>query len=235
MDRDTALNKIRKCLALAGSSNPHEAAAAMRQAQKLMREHNVSETDVSLADVCEKGIKAPSNRISMWQSKLARSVADAFGCEIYYSRHTKLGITRMHRATDVVFIGVGASAEVASYAFDVLLRQATRDRAIHIAAQSKKIKQRTKTARGDAFAIAWVIAVQAQLDKFVGNPAAEQLLVTYMQTHHADLGTFEPVARHVNRHVRDDSFVSGHLAGKQARLDRAVSASAPVPQIKSEV
>jgi hypothetical protein len=35
MDRETALTKIKKCLALAKSSNEHEAAAAMRQAQKL--------------------------------------------------------------------------------------------------------------------------------------------------------------------------------------------------------
>jgi protein-tyrosine-phosphatase len=223
MDRDSAIKKIKKCLALAGSSNPHEAASAMRQAQKLMQEHGVSETDVSLADVSEKGTKAPSNTVSVWQSKLARSVAEAFGCELYYCRHVKLVFNRAQRSTDVVFIGVGAAAEVASYAFDVLLRQAIRDRATHIAAQSKKLKQRTKTARGDAFALAWVVAVQEQLDKFVGNPASADLVVTYMQQNHADLGQFTPAARHLNRHVHDDSYTSGHSAGKKARLERGVA------------
>ncbi len=226
MDRDSAIKKIKKCLALAGSSNPHEAASAMRQAQKLMQEFGVSETDVSLADVSEKGTKAPSNTVSVWQSKLARSVADAFGCELYYCRHAKLVYCQVKRSTDVVFIGIGAAAEVASYAFEVLLRQAIRDRAAHIAGQSKKLKQRTKTARGDAFALAWVIAVQDQLDKFVGSQTSADLVMTYMQQNHADLGEFKPAARHLNRHVRDDSYTSGHQAGRNARLERAVGGSA---------
>ena len=33
MNRDDALKKIKKCLALGRSANEHEAAAAMRQAQ----------------------------------------------------------------------------------------------------------------------------------------------------------------------------------------------------------
>ena len=43
--KDTALAKIKKCLALAASPNPHEAAAATRQAQKLMAEYGLTETD----------------------------------------------------------------------------------------------------------------------------------------------------------------------------------------------
>ncbi len=48
MTRDKALAKIKKCLALGRSTNPHEAAAAMRQAQKLMAEHGLNDTDVKL-------------------------------------------------------------------------------------------------------------------------------------------------------------------------------------------
>ena len=38
MNRDDALKKIKKCLALSRSANEHEAAAALRQAQALMRD-----------------------------------------------------------------------------------------------------------------------------------------------------------------------------------------------------
>lgn len=232
MNRDSAIKKIKKCLALAGSSNAHEAAAAMRQAQKLMQEHGVSETDVTLADVSEKHIPAPSNTISSWQASLARSVAAAFGCEHYYCRTAKIGSGyRLVRSTNVVFVGVGAAAEVASYAFEVLLRQATRDRSAHIASQSKKLKPRTKTARGDAFAMAWVHAVQQQLDKFTGSEANAHLVATYMGQQHGDMGELKPAARHLSRHVRDDSYVAGHTAGKKAKLDRAVSAGEAQPLI----
>lgn len=46
MDRETLLKKIKKCLALGKSSNEHEAAAALRQAQKLMEMHGLTEEDV---------------------------------------------------------------------------------------------------------------------------------------------------------------------------------------------
>lgn len=44
--RDKALDKIRKCLALSKSANEHEAAAALRQAQKMMEMHGLSEDDL---------------------------------------------------------------------------------------------------------------------------------------------------------------------------------------------
>ena len=43
------LDKIKKCLALASSANEHEAAAALRQAQKLMQAHGLTDQDVAAA------------------------------------------------------------------------------------------------------------------------------------------------------------------------------------------
>lgn len=46
MDRNKALDKIQKCLALGKSANEHEAAAALRQAQKLMERHGVTQQEL---------------------------------------------------------------------------------------------------------------------------------------------------------------------------------------------
>lgn len=62
MDRNKALDKIKKCLRLATSANPNEAAAAMRQAQALMRKHGIGQDDVSMADVMECTAVAGSKR-----------------------------------------------------------------------------------------------------------------------------------------------------------------------------
>ena len=43
------LDKISKLLALSESDNPNEAAIALERAQKLMKEHSVTMTDVSLS------------------------------------------------------------------------------------------------------------------------------------------------------------------------------------------
>src|SRR5512138_3426898 len=49
MDRNKAIERIRKCLALSKSPNEHEAAAALRQAQKLMQSHDISADEDGLA------------------------------------------------------------------------------------------------------------------------------------------------------------------------------------------
>ncbi|UCU92660.1 DUF2786 domain-containing protein [Hydrogenophaga taeniospiralis] len=47
MTRDEALKKIKKCLALSRSANEHEAAAALRHAQKLMQAFSLAEEDMA--------------------------------------------------------------------------------------------------------------------------------------------------------------------------------------------
>ena len=145
MNRDDALQKIKKCLALASSSNPHEAAVAMRQAQKLMQQFGLSEVDVTLADVAESTALAKTVDLVQWEAVLSSMVAQAFGCHAYTSQRRKLSQTLTYRRERVyVFVGVGAAAEVASYAYDVLSRQCAKDRRAHIATQPKTCKPKTK-------------------------------------------------------------------------------------------
>lgn len=51
MDKNKAIEKIKKCLALGKSANEHEAAQALKQAQALMREYGISDADVALSDI----------------------------------------------------------------------------------------------------------------------------------------------------------------------------------------
>ena len=61
MDKDDILRKIEKCLALAKSSEPAEA-AALRQAQALMREHGVSQLEAQAIGARECSVKAAARR-----------------------------------------------------------------------------------------------------------------------------------------------------------------------------
>ena len=58
MEHEKIIDKIKKCLALSNSDNPHEAAAGLRQAQKLMQMHGLNELDIELSDVQEMRAKA---------------------------------------------------------------------------------------------------------------------------------------------------------------------------------
>jgi hypothetical protein len=225
MNRDQALSKIKKCLALARSGNPHEAAAGLRQAQKLMAEHGLSETDVTLADVSEHGAKLRMKTTTPWESLLARKVADAFGCDfiikvtaqqIGYLSHS------VKRERIFNFIGIGAAPQVAAYAYEVLGRQCAKARSDHISKQPKNCKPITKTARGDEFAFGWVMAVQALLDQVAGNEANALLIEQFTAAHYPELKTVGAKDRTKGRNISTNDLHQGLLAGKSAQLNRGV-------------
>lgn len=228
MTRDQALQKIKKCLALAKSQNPHEAAAAMRQALKLMVEHNLDEQGVSLTDVSESKASTASQANVVWVHTLFGMVADAFGCKGYVEvgeRRLSTGNWAQHRRA--VFVGVGAAAEVASYAYEVLYRQCVKARLEHVRQQPKNCKPITKTARGDQFALGWAYGVRAMLDRFANSDRNQQLLENYMATKHPNLKTVESKNRAVGRNVRNDDLHKGVRAGERAQLQRGVGGVAP--------
>lgn len=223
MNRDQALSKIKKCLALAKSSNPHEAAAAMRQAQKLMTEHNVTETDVSLADVTESAAPARLNAATNWETALSGMIAQAFGCDCFCltSRYLTKALSLAKRR-EYIFVGVGAAPQVARYAYDVLSRQCARDRLAHIRKQPKSCKPITKTARGDEFALGWVYGVRSLVESFSGTERNQQLIEQYMAARYPDLRTSQVKDRAKGRNVSHNDIAQGHAAGKQAQLNRGV-------------
>ena len=83
------LNKIKKCLALAGSDNPNEAATAMRQAHALMEKHGVSSHEITMADIGESTVKSKTmarDKPAQWEARLAAMVGRAFGCQMLVKR-----------------------------------------------------------------------------------------------------------------------------------------------------
>lgn len=225
MNRDQAISKIKKCLALAKSSNPHEAAAGMRHAQKLMAEHGLNETDVTLADVCEHRAKLRMKTITPWESILARKVGEAFGCDhIIHTTERQIGYhsRSVQRTRTFNFIGVGAAPQVAAYAYEVLSRQCARARSEHIAKQPKNCKPITKTARGDEFAVGWVLSVQALLDQVAGNEANRLLIEQFTAARYPNLKAANTKDRTKGRNVSTNDLHQGMEAGKSAQLNRGV-------------
>lgn len=223
MDRETAIAKIKKCLALAQSSNANEAASAMRQAQKLMEMHGLNGIDVELSDVSEKSTEAHSNMLPAWEMLLAQVVATAFGCTHYINHGLKKQfMAAPKRTTGYVFVGVNPSSDIAAYAFRVLQRQCVADRLAHVREQNKRLKSSTRSGRGDAFALAWVRAVASMVQDFAGGEERSQLLLKYIELNHPGMRTVEPQRRDLNRFVRDESHAAGTAAGSRARLHRGV-------------
>lgn len=227
MTRDQALQKIKKCLALAKSTNPHEAAAGLRQAQKLMAEFGVNDDDVALSAVRTTTCTTRTNSQPRWEVLLAATISSAFGCETMWTRSGKW-VTwadaggRMVHKCEVVFIGVGSAAQIAGYAWDVLSRQCAKARLAHIRKQPARCKPITLTARGDEFAMGWVVGVSAKLDAFVGSECNVRLIEQYKATTWPDAEVLKPKDRAVGRNVSLNDRHDGFIAGRNAQLERGV-------------
>ncbi|MCG8991481.1 DUF2786 domain-containing protein [Laribacter hongkongensis] len=219
MDKQTAIEKIRKCLALAKSANEHEAAAALRQAQALMRKYGVQDGDILMAEVSEAKVKAGAKTKPVkWESQLSTTVADAFGCRKIFVQEWKAGYW--------TFIGCGPAAEVATYAYTVLMRQLRKARGEFQQTHCKRLVPASKTRRADLFCEAWVAAVRRQIEAFAGTPANAEALEVYMAKEYPNLGTLVPRDRQEGKNLRDgdvNARAAGWHAGRQAQLNHGVN------------
>lgn len=209
MDKEKALDKIKKCLALSRSANEHEAAQALKHAQALMAQYGVSESDVALADVGECRKKAPKTA-PKWHWRLVHLCGRAFGCERWHSNNFMGG--------SFVFCGLGGRPELAAYAYEVLLRQLKAARRQYIkTALSRVCDSRIKTARADKFCEGWVSQVASVVQDFARTDAEKELL-EYYQTN--KYGKFDVAkTRTVKAAVGWADYQKGLDAADGVRLD----------------
>lgn len=213
--------KIAKCLALASSSNPHEAAAAKRQADSLMLQYNLTIEDVGITQIQEKDTQKiiSDSKIPAYLKKLAETLALFFSCDVIYF----YGGTRY-----VTFFGMGHKPELAIYVFDVLRRQINNDRT----AYRKKLtryKPSNKTKLSDIFCDAWVANISRQVGAFAGTQQERQLIRAYIDKAY-------PSLTYTTRKAVDYSSLASHSvanaqaagaeAGKKASLYHAVNSTA---------
>lgn len=115
MDNSPVIEKIKKLLALANSSNEHEAALAAGHAQRLLSEHNLAMADIDASrqpDKADKVETAVSKNLPKWLRHLSAGVSGAFDCQAVH--HPAFG--------RLTFIGVGADVQIAAYTFTYLER-----------------------------------------------------------------------------------------------------------------
>lgn len=218
MQDESILRKIKKCLRLAESSNEHEAAAAIRQAQALMARHGLNQADIAISDIRESNTKAGAvSRPAQWEQALCCSVAGAFGCKVIHSREGK--------AAHWVFIGRDANPDIASHAFAQLYRQIKRARKAFIETQCDHLKSQTKTRRADIFCQGWLSAVSKQIAQHAGERDAE-VIKQYMEKKHSDIGELGASDRMKGRRATAadaNAFYAGKATGADASLHHGVN------------
>ena len=119
-DNKRILDKIQKCLALAESNNPHEAAQALKQAKKLMELYNIHESELAILDITESDpIKFKSGKllkIKDYEHTLFNLINLLFGVK------TLIRSDKVNSGNYCIFIGNKTDILVAEYAVAMLLR-----------------------------------------------------------------------------------------------------------------
>ncbi|MGN6229139.1 MAG: DUF7168 domain-containing protein [Dyella sp.] len=218
MDRTHILRKVKACLRLAASSNPNEAAAALRQAQAMMRAHGISHAEAMDVDEAEVNTRARGAEPARSVLLLAVLAADGFGARTIVCREKSWD----GASTVIRFYGCDGAAEIAAFAFTVLRRQMDADRLKHIA---RVRKRGNREARGEVFAMAWVNAV-AHLFPDAQIAEAKRLAIDeLMRVRYPDAGTSSGRDLTKRGKSSDDDAWAGHRAGKAAKLHRGVNGS----------
>ncbi|MFO7604656.1 MAG: DUF2786 domain-containing protein [Gammaproteobacteria bacterium] len=223
MENKKVLDKICKCLRLAESGNPHEAAMAMRQAQGLMKKYNIREDQVLAATVSEtiKSVASGTNP-PFWVLALSNMVADAFACQAFVAR-------RSGQASRFHFIGMGYAPEVAGYTFSVLHRQLKRARQEYV--QNLDIDSKSeKTRRGNVFAQAWLYRAARTVAEFSDKAEGKAAIDAYIREQYGALGSFAraPALTDLGDH---EVVLSGMRAADGVTLYKPMHQQDPAPRL----
>ncbi len=124
MTENEVFEKIKKLMALSQSSNENEASLALKRAQKLMQEYQISMEDVSFSEINEQSESIiPAMRDRVLYTTLASIISKAFGVD-FYIRFTLKKNSTATQASQTVFIGPKQRLESACYTYTILSRQA---------------------------------------------------------------------------------------------------------------
>lgn len=239
---DRIIRKIKHCLALAQSSNENEAATAMRQAQALMREYQLTETDVHLSDVGEaQSSISRTERRPMWDRQLSAVVAKVFNCKSLRSlRWCKIKQRRVEHAT---FVGVTPAQHIALYAYEALLAKLTYARKDYVSGvrSGRYRSDYSPATAGDHFALARVGEVRQKLHALIPRGEEDQALehkgagnqIVAVEAQHQTLITQFLANQEIGKARKNkpieldlDAQIAGMLAGAKVELHAGLATGA---------
>lgn len=246
MDLDATHRRIRKLLAIAGDSrgDPHEAAAAASQAEKIMRKFNLDHADVLRAGLkrdcamASRKVKANMKRDDQKRTILKRAPrwAGHLGFEVamLHDVQTRFAWDAPMGGVVVEFIGLSADVEVAAWMMDYLVGQMVLGVNGHGRAHRKAHGCAPSKVANAAFRDGFVCGLLAALQELRKSKAAE--LASHSAGSALAIAKAQAIAEHFgetaypkakSKAIRD---LAEFAAGRRASADvdvarRAVSAN----------
>lgn len=216
MSNDKVLDKIKKCLALAASPNSNEAATALRQAQKLMAKHGITETTIADSSIAEGQIHLKSaKRMSIEETWLLSICMSVFGVKVLRAKGD------LH----VRIFGEKDAIEVCKYAYDVLntqLTYATEKMRTELKLQGNsggELRRKLGTYRKG-----WLSEVNDKVEK-LHDPKMEESIDRVMRAAVGNVKLKSKTTRYSVNHEDANVYEKGRRDGEKASLNRAMSGS----------
>jgi len=204
MDRNKAIDRIRKCLALSKSPNEHEAAAALRQAQKLMQAHGIDPDEVELSvyvsDFVDHNDYEFARRKPMIIVCVCAIMTKAFGVQVVWEASP----TGKHR---IRYFGKKANVLLATHAHTVVYRAVNR-------AWSQYLKEKpwvkgVRNARA-SFVHGWCSQVAEKVADLSPDEEEKEKLDRKKREHYGhDLDAAKIGTRSVYTQLQDEGAVTG--------------------------
>ncbi|EKD40817.1 MAG: hypothetical protein ACD_74C00157G0002 [uncultured bacterium] len=219
-DKTTIIERVRKLLALATSSNEHEAALAAAHAQRLLAEHNLAMTDIEASQETMAANKVDINAAKTfpkWIQLLLAGVSEAFDCQAFHYRSGK-----------IIFIGVGADAQVAAYTFTYLqgtIRRLCRDYMKNHPSQGFMSPRKTTLVRNSYFLGAALTVFDALMKQKEETPVTTGALVpvkdALIKSAVNELGKVRTIKTRKS-YVDSEAFDQGQKDGATVSIQRGV-------------
>lgn len=152
------LEKIQKCLNLSKSSNPGEAANALRMVQAMMKKYGVTVAQVGLSEVKESKLEYHKNHVDRsWENAVIGLIENVFAVRIIISTCDS------YLPAELLFYGINSQAEVAAYIYEIVMRQLMRDRKKFVKTLPRRMTRTHKIEQADIYCKAWVCAVAGKV------------------------------------------------------------------------
>jgi hypothetical protein len=221
------VERIKKLLSLATSSEPHEASLALQRAQAMMAEHNISAEYAEVGEVVEEALRsiATASKVKGWEVRLLDGIAKAFGCALLFQRGRKYWTTNEERYGSYIFVGPKAEASLSKYAGAVLQRQLNRARAAFVATLPDYYSKVEKSREVDSYCTGWVVAALEKVTPLVPSAAQKKLVDEKV----AAIANPDATPKMNQRHGSHASMNAGFLDGKDAQLHRPMNENGGAP------
>lgn len=250
MTQTKILERIKKLMALASSSNEHEAALALQKAQELMAEHNLTEGKVLASGVTHIHLKSTQSvsKVKDWELILVQVICGQFNCEVMWQDGSSYA-TGKDVFGSFVIIGAKHNVEVAAYTAEVLLRKIVKARGQYLeqvkiehaqkydemvarastnimrnvwtSKYSRDLTRKQLTEYGDGFCRGWVVGVAKVVKQFSLNEDDQKAIDSYKQEQFRPSGDTKKAQ---DRSGNMDGYAAGKKAGASESLHRPMGA-----------